>query len=160
MDDNEKSLSRQVAEKLGFYIYHYNKDRAENCYYLLSAQSEGDYDTHFVHRKTEAEAWLDVPQFDSDIRLAMALLDGRTWDMGHSMFRRTYSCSIVPAFATSEYPNNFTAEADTLEVAICKAFLQLDLDKEAKVKELGKARQQLAYQEELVKRLEDELKDD
>lgn len=160
----EFPLNQQVAEKLGYSLYHYDKGTASECYYLLQDEEghtvsrPGEMGASMGHRKTEAEAWKTAPPFDSDIQWAMTLLKNRTWDLGHSMFRGTYSCSIVPMYAGSEFPNNVTAEDAELEVAICKAFLQLDLETEAKVKALSDARKKLQYQEELVQRLEDELK--
>lgn len=78
MTDDE--LNRLVAERvMGWSIYHYDKDYASNCYYMLT-DADGDpvapfAGLHTGERKTEAEAWADVPAYCTNPAAWGALLD-------------------------------------------------------------------------------------
>lgn len=66
----------EVAKRLGYHIYHYDKDVAERCYYQLwepDGAIGGLYPDN--EYKTEVEAWQDVPKWDSDLNLALMLLE-------------------------------------------------------------------------------------
>ncbi len=69
MTDNE--INRLVAERvMGWSIYHYDKDIAANCYYILvdtELNPVAAFDGwHTGERKTEAEAWADAPAYCTD----------------------------------------------------------------------------------------------
>lgn len=70
-------LNRQIAERLGWWVYHYDKDYRENCYYQLVNESfvpvvyAPNYYTG--QRRTEAEAWADVPDFAGDREASLTL---------------------------------------------------------------------------------------
>ena len=70
----DAEINRLVGERaFGFWVYHYSKGYASDCYYvLLDAE-----DNHVVpferalgirtgYRQTEAEAWADVPDYCND----------------------------------------------------------------------------------------------
>jgi len=70
-----RELTKLVAiHVMKYQIYHYDKDRKENCYYML-VDEEGNAVTdeiglHAGERKTEEEAWDDCPKFSEDITAA------------------------------------------------------------------------------------------
>lgn len=66
----------EVAKRLGYHIYHYDKDVESRCYYQLwepDGNPIGLYPDN--EYKTEVEAWQDVPQWDGDLNLALKLLE-------------------------------------------------------------------------------------
>jgi hypothetical protein len=74
-----RELDILVAKSLGYWVYHYDKDYAENCYYELM---EPDSVTPVVgwpprkgERKTEAEAWEDAPDFSTDTTAALIVVE-------------------------------------------------------------------------------------
>jgi hypothetical protein len=65
----------EVAKRLGYHIYHYDKDVEGRCYYQLwqpDGEPVGLY--HDNEYKTELEAWQVAPCWDSDLNLAFELL--------------------------------------------------------------------------------------
>lgn len=73
---SNRRLDYLAGERLlGYTIYHYDKDVAERCYYMLmDANFDPVYDLFKGERKTEAEAWEDCPYFGSDWGAAMIAL--------------------------------------------------------------------------------------
>jgi hypothetical protein len=65
-----RELDAALAKALGYTVYHYDKDVAVRCYYQLW---NGNDDVvkwmnyRESERKTEAEAWDDVPEFSTDL---------------------------------------------------------------------------------------------
>lgn len=69
----DQELNRKVAELRGLSVYHYDKDIAKNCYFVLL-----DSDLNAVvpfdreagirtgYRATEVEAWADAPNYCAD----------------------------------------------------------------------------------------------
>lgn len=85
-EDGRKALNRAIAERLGYSVYHY--DKGYNDYYMLMDPSWNPAWESFTgirfsevskagiragERKTEAEAWLDAPDWTGDLELALTL---------------------------------------------------------------------------------------
>ncbi|MDH6427246.1 MULTISPECIES: hypothetical protein [unclassified Paenibacillus] len=51
---------------MGYTIYHYDKDVAERCYFELTAPDGYPEIVFGGERKTELEAWADVPNYCND----------------------------------------------------------------------------------------------
>jgi hypothetical protein len=87
-----QAVNRRIAELCGYYIYHYDKDHPDRCYYMLSIPN----DCHWTgwdqlrfrnewgqwnagERKTENAAWNDAPDYynslDESIEAAGELLN-------------------------------------------------------------------------------------
>lgn len=74
MTDNERNI--EVAKRLGYSIYHYNKDIEARCYYMLwepDGTGVGLYPDN--QHKTEEAAWQDAPKWDRDLNLALQLME-------------------------------------------------------------------------------------
>ena len=79
---DEMPAGREMDKAIGQYIFkywvdHYDKDYAENCYYCLMDGS-GDAVIPGLHegeRRTEEEAWADCPEFSTDIAAAWEVLN-------------------------------------------------------------------------------------
>lgn len=92
-ETQRREFERQMAQELGYYIYHYDKDVAPNCYYMLMLPDGGDgvviryfrlsqfadetFGIATGERQTEEEAWGDVPRWLDDREAAMLLVEGR-----------------------------------------------------------------------------------
>ena len=73
-----RELDEQCARALGYWVYHYDKDHANNCYYQLLDQDLSPVELLSYRaelRKTETEAWADAPNFSSDSCAASILED-------------------------------------------------------------------------------------
>ena len=73
-----RELNEQCAKALGYTVYHYDKDYAENCYYQLMDEELDPvimFPFRAGERKTEDEAWADVPAFSTDYEAARILED-------------------------------------------------------------------------------------
>lgn len=131
------AVNRAIAEACGYYIYHYDKDHPAQCYYMLSIPN----DCHWAgwdqlrfrnewgqwkagERKTEKEAWNDVPDYynslDEAIAAAGELLPGR-WQLIHfnSGFRFDWSDNTDKWYDIHPKSN---APAD-IASAICEAIV-------------------------------------
>lgn len=138
-----RELDRLIAEKvLGLSVYHYDKDHADNCYFMLM-DTEGDpvlfTGRHRdAERKTEAAAWGDCPAYSTDIAAAWEVL------MEMKDRRRRYATSrhgFAMSEALIERPEGewvtvFKCQIggrenrgyeDTAPLAICKAALLASL---------------------------------
>ena len=82
-------LDRFIAEKvMGMTVYHYDKDREDNCYFMLMDHTFDSVVLNIrgaAERKTEAEAWADVPKYSESIAHAWVVVErmaskGRTLD--------------------------------------------------------------------------------
>lgn len=85
-----REMDRIIGEKLfGYWVYHYDKDFAENCYCCLMDGS-GDAVVDGLHdgeRKTEEEAWGDCPEFSAEIAAAWEVvkkLKEKGWSFRYS----------------------------------------------------------------------------
>ena len=90
-----KNLDIEIGKLLGYTVYHYDKDVGESCYYMLMTP---DFEPvadlwHEGQRKTEAEAWNDMPQFSSDGN-AMLLLNDMLEELGWEI-TLVYRCGII-----------------------------------------------------------------
>lgn len=123
----DRELDVRVAKALGYTVYHYDKDYAKNCYYQLFDGDGGPvvYTNGWRdgERKTEEEAWNDVPRFSTDLAAAWALveylIDNQMDTEVHcTRAQRNYFVlvHIIGGRKIREY-------ADTAPEAICKAFL-------------------------------------
>lgn len=89
-----KNLDIEIGKLLGYTVYHYDKDVGERCYYMLMTP---DFEPvadlwHEGQRKTEAEAWNDLPRFSSDGN-AMLLLNDMLEELGWKI-TLVYRCGI------------------------------------------------------------------
>jgi hypothetical protein len=142
----EKSINRQIAEKLGYHVYHYDKDVPERCYYQLwDAEGDpvalrtrpGSESRRNGERETEAEAWEDCPDWQGDIKWAVELLETRGFTIERNAGNRTISVIINPEGKGS---------AESLSEAIAIAFLTVDTERERKlrrIEELQAQKQQI-----------------
>jgi hypothetical protein len=118
-------LRLAIAKAKGWQIYHYDKDIAENCYYLLV---DNDFDAviPFNYHKTEAECWeKDCPTWPTSIPDAWELVE----EMGHLCWTVTIEnlpskpqevvCRVFKPYIAGR----INAYADTVPLAICRAWL-------------------------------------
>ena len=95
----DEQINREIGARLGFWVYHYDKDVASKCYYTLMT-SEGDPVTHDLvwglkgrgEHKTANEAWGDVPNFAGDALVGLTLLGRDHNDMPYAT-EWTASCT-------------------------------------------------------------------
>lgn len=107
-----RELDSRVARALGYTVYHYDKDHAENCYYMLM-------DAEFVpvnfidgSRKTEAEAWSDAPRFSSDLAAAQSL-EAVVAERG---LQEKYADCLMEIISEELYYNHLGRGLDSFEV--------------------------------------------
>lgn len=70
----DAELNRLIAERvMGYWVYHYDKSSREHCYYVLldkDMNTVAPFDSregiNTGHRKTEAGAWADTPEYTAD----------------------------------------------------------------------------------------------
>lgn len=131
--DAGPDLDRIIGEKLGYLIYHYDKDVRERCFYMLMApdgsfpaQEEtseiGEHGIHAGERKTEAEAWEDLPHFSTDANVALNLVDEVEFNLTNynNDAARLYTGEFGLWEAVVE---SYYAMGDTPALAICRAWL-------------------------------------
>lgn len=136
----------EVARRLGYYIYHFDKDYEENCFYQLwqpVGTAVGLYPNN--EHKTEAEAWQDAPRWDQDLDLALQLVQQvpgfRLSPIGERFWQFWVNDSIEHSVLTLE----------DLPGAIVDWWLE-----HVDVKELEKARK-VAVLREKISAMQDEL---
>ena len=114
-------MDRLIAEKLfGMYVYHYDKDRAEHCYWcLMNADcSPVVFGWDEGLRSTEAQAWADVPKYSTNIAHAWEVVE-KMKSLGHALFQlQQWSDGWVATF-----DHRKPGCADTAPLAICTAAL-------------------------------------
>lgn len=115
-EEGEKQFNRFIGEQLGFYVYHYDKDVEPNCYYMLWTPDSANWvghDGRYAHehlreplgwhvgeRKTEAEAWDDMPNWTGNDRTALTLSDEPDFILGrsvHGWFASFFGAHILVA---------------------------------------------------------------
>jgi hypothetical protein len=127
-------LDRQVAcIVLGWQVYHYNKGPRGSEYYML-------VDEHFDamapgadlgERKTEKEAWDDVPRFSEDLSTAWRLVEhiGHTWrDFEFAIMWNQYTQKWQAGWWEVGYDaheSRCTGQSDQMAEAICLAALEV-----------------------------------
>lgn len=127
-----RELDAEVAVKvMGWSMYHYDKDYADNCYWMLMdgdcnpvaeiKRTPAGFDTG--ERKTEAEAWADCPAFSTDIAAAWQVMErmvSRGWWPLVQLddHAEKWICQFQ-----DQYGEGFSDEAKTAPEAICRAAL-------------------------------------
>lgn len=90
-------INRNIAELKGYSIYHYDKDVLERCYFQLWDE-DGDpvvWKIYEGQRKTEEEAWQDVPDWASDLNTAFELVaKGCIFTLGYSYANPEFKATI------------------------------------------------------------------
>ena len=135
MTDNRR-IDRLVAEHvMGLRIYHYDKDHADSCYYMLVDENcdyaGDDFGRHAGERDSEADAWeKDCPYYSSEISAAWEvvekLTDGHRRAVevgnGHSSW---WWCNVSRPEPDSHGCTHYDlTKADTAPLAICLAALK------------------------------------
>lgn len=123
-------LNRAIADMLGYSIYHYDKDVAENCYYMLMDPNWDRvvYGLHAGERRTEEQAWADPPDFSGDIAYAWQVVEKMQAD-GHTVMQTAYPLGqhvVIICLATKsdkDWAVQRGAQAETAALAICRAAL-------------------------------------
>lgn len=120
-------LNRLIGEKVFHYdVYHYDKDVAENCYYMLvgeQLEKLAPFDPTQRggggERKNEAEAWADCPNFSGNLIAAFTLVE----QLAHENAITIYALHCTPTINHDwmVFINDITAYGDTLPIAICRA---------------------------------------
>lgn len=125
---NELPLRRQVGEALGYSVYHYNKGPRD--YWMLM---DPEYNAVVWHpfregeRATEAEAWADLPAFDTNMDAAWEVVEavrarGYQWQFED---RGTYWVASAWPTRKRRTAGDVWADDDMLRVAICKAAIEV-----------------------------------
>lgn len=146
------ALNRQIAEKLGYYVYHYDKDIAANCYFELMDPDGNPVRIGYSdgEQKTEAEAWATCPNWEGDIHRAIELLEGRRYkiECGPDLTQIRVMFYTETGFVDAiDHP---------LETAIAQAFVKLDLEAEDRQRRLEDLRAQQRQLAEEIAQLESE----
>ena len=109
-----RELDIECAHALGYTVYHYDKDYAENCYYMLMDAAFDPVVPMFKGaRKTEAEAWADVPRFSDDLTAAGLLEDAieRRGLYAKCKYAETLMAITTPASVSSGYTYEASIES-------------------------------------------------
>lgn len=114
-------------EVMGFAVYRYDKDRAENCYFMLM---DADFNPvvpgRAGERKTEQDAWGDCPAYSTDIAAAWQVVEKLSEQHGVTLYRfadepigetEIWHCRFIPMAA-------YSVTASTAPLAICQAALR------------------------------------
>jgi hypothetical protein len=120
-----EELRMEIAKAKGWQIYHYDKDIAENCYYLL-VDSDFDAVNPFNYRKTEAECWeKDLPGWPANIADAWELVEemGKLENVTIQNVEDYWRCEV------DDMARTIGACATTAPIAICKAYLRWKSEK-------------------------------
>jgi hypothetical protein len=116
---------------MGYTVYHYDKDHAANCYYMLM-----DVEFNPIvwmkdragERTTEAEAWADSPDFSHDwnaIRLIVDKLRADKFELKTNMSMDGYGATFLRDWYTGAISTlHVTSYSDDLAHAVCLAALQ------------------------------------
>lgn len=124
----DRELDREIGKKIfAYWLYHYNKGVESSCYWAL-LDSELNcvgqiMERGLPHRKSEAEAWGDMPHFSSELEDAWRVVDevrGVGFDFGIWSVRDVW----VANFEQGEQ-QEYEAEGETPAEAICLAALKL-----------------------------------
>lgn len=145
-------LNKQLAIKLGYTVYHYDKDRAENCYYSLQDPHGDPVISIFREgeRKTEEGAWADTPNFDSDLNLLFEILNRRVYTIHHTV-DDIYEVTIERSpFLGSPVDD----KSNDLGEAIVKALLKLDFEAEKRAEKVEKLRDQITALHQQINQIE------
>lgn len=154
-----REINRRIAEKLGYTIYHYDKDMPAHCYYMLmdpegnavafktNSVSDENTSLRIGERKTEAAAWEDCPDWAGDPRYAVELLDNRYAEI----IPEENGMTRVKLGGATGYVE---ATGASLSEAIANAFVELDLKSERRALKIKMLRGQQAAIEAQIASLE------
>lgn len=150
-------LNLQLAKKLGYSVYHYDKGPADTCYYSLQDSHGEPVVSVFKEgeRKTEDAAWGDCPNFMDNIPLLLEIISNRNFVITHGPATAStdseivYSVDIEPYEWQGKIPKPFS-QGDDLGETILRAILQVDFD-------IEKQNQQAQRYRDQIKRLQGEL---
>ena len=126
---DEMPAGREMDKAIGQHIFkywvdHYDKDYAENCYYCLMDGS-GDAVIPGLHegeRRTEEEAWADCPEFSTDIAAAWEVLNKFT----HKEPCINYLNDLWnPVGWHCHIDGHHTEGCDTAQLVICRCALKV-----------------------------------
>ena len=127
---DEMPAGREMDKAIGQYIFkywvdHYDKDCAENCYYcLIDGSGDAVIPGFYGERKSEEEAWADCPEFSTDIAAA--------WEVVEKMGNYLFACgrNDEGMWEACFFPVNSgigklnEAHGDTAPLAISRAALK------------------------------------
>ena len=123
-----REIDRLVAEHvMGYSVYHYDKDYAKNCYYMLM---DGEFSPFLVNegeRQTETEAWDDAPMFSQDIAAAWMVVE-KMRQIGYSITLMGQTGTFYTVYICSWHaPDTQQARQDapTAPLTICMAALKV-----------------------------------
>lgn len=131
---SDDELNIKVAKRLGYSVYHYDKDYPNQCFYMLMDSNyepvadmewkrfTEEYKTRRLHtgeRKTEAEAWKDAPQFSTDLNAAFTLLDGKVCSATIANVDGGWHVGLL----SNQWRDYEEVETDNLARAICVVWL-------------------------------------
>lgn len=118
-----KSLNRQIAEMLGYFIYHYDKDVEDRCYYQLWQPLGGMAINEDWQRRTEGEAWNDSPKWSRDIGLALGLWRGYSGWCIESGERGAYKVSYT-AFKSNVTQSFNCSSVEDIAEKLCELWVK------------------------------------
>jgi hypothetical protein len=129
---DNRQIDRLIAEHvMGLRIYHYDKDIAERCYYMLVDENwdyaGDDFGRHAGERETEAEAWeKDCPHYSTDISAAWRVVEklGEVYDVVVGRDKEGTGFCRLYTDRTQDYYPRHEMFAETPQLAICLAALK------------------------------------
>ena len=127
---DEMPAGREMDKAIGQHIFkywvdHYDKDCAENCYYcLMDGSGDAVIPGFYGERKSEEEAWADCPEFSTDIAAAWEV-----WDYLKNKYHELILswCDDMYDLLVCDSKGHylFSSEADTAPLAICRCALKV-----------------------------------
>ena len=141
----EMPAGREMDKAIGQHIFkywvdHYDKDYAENCYYcLMDGSGDAVIPGFYGERKSEEEAWNDCPEFSTDIAAAWEVVERmpipfkleKCWEKAYQIGPEGWSaCWCTDADCegcneNSRCTNGDDAWAETAPLAICRCALKV-----------------------------------
>ncbi len=125
---DEMPAGREMDKAIGQHIFkywvdHYDKDYAENCYYcLMDGSGDAVIPGFYGERKSEEEAWADCPEFSTDIAAAWEVLNKFT----HKKPCINYLNDLWNPVGWHCHIDGHHAEGcDTAPLAICRCALKV-----------------------------------
>lgn len=126
---DEMPAGREMDKAIGQHIFkywvdHYDKDYAENCYYcLMDGSGDAVIPGFYGERKTEEEAWNDCPEFSTDIAAAWEVWDYLKNKYHELILSWCYDMYYLLA-CDSKGHYLFSSETDTVPHAISRIALK------------------------------------
>ncbi|MCG7406759.1 hypothetical protein MH117_04955 [Paenibacillus sp. ACRRX] len=124
-----RELNKLAAtEVMGWLMYHYDKDVAENCYYVLvDEEFESVSNALDPECETEEEAWNHCPDFSGDIAAAWELVKILSKKYGVEVYENAGPSSECKLYPRGKTPIHVIS-ATTTE-AITKAAILAMMEK-------------------------------